>query len=292
MEIIKTENLTKYYGKSRGIIDVNLSIEKGECFGFIGPNGAGKSTAIRLLLGLLSPTSGSAYIFGKDITKEKENILREIGYLPSEVMFYSGMKVKDIVKLSADLRGNDCGKEAKKICERLDLDTSKKVDELSFGNRKKVAIVCALQSNPSLIILDEPTGGLDPLMQKEFFDIIRERNQQGATIFLSSHILSEVQRNCTKAAIISEGEIIAFDSVEALGKSNTKRISVYGRVDLTNLDGIKDIQEHNNISSFLYNGDMNNLLHRLSNGDVVDLTISEPSLEEVFLHYYEKGGDL
>ncbi|MDD6920609.1 MAG: ABC transporter ATP-binding protein [Eubacteriales bacterium] len=292
MEIIKTENLTKYYGKSRGIIDVNLSIEKGECFGFIGPNGAGKSTAIRLLLGLLSPTSGSAYIFGKDITKEKENILREIGYLPSEVMFYSGMKVKDIVKLSADLRGNDCGKEAKKICERLDLDTSKKVDELSFGNRKKVAIVCALQSNPSLIILDEPTGGLDPLMQKEFFDIIRERNQQGATIFLSSHILSEVQRNCTKAAIISEGEIIAFDSVEALGKSNTKRISVYGRVDLTNLDGIKDIQEHNNISSFLYNGDMNNLLYRLSNGDVADLTISEPSLEEVFLHYYEKGGDL
>ena len=201
MDIIKTNNLTKYYGKARGIIGLNLSIEKGEYFGFIGPNGAGKSTTIRILLGLISPTSGNVQIFGKNIVKEKENILKGIGYLPSEALFYSGMKVRDILKLSADMRKKDCAEEAKKLCDRLQLDISRKVDELSFGNRKKVAIVCALQSNPSLIILDEPTGGLDPLMQRNFFDILRERNREGVTIFLSSHVLSEIQHNCTRAAI-------------------------------------------------------------------------------------------
>ena len=209
MEAIKTVNLTKYYGKARGVIELNLSVEKGECFGFIGPNGAGKSTTIRTLLGLISPTAGSVRIFGKDIAKEKEAILQDIGYLPSEAVFYPGMKVKDILKLSADMRKKDCTEEAKTLCERLRLDTSRKVDELSFGNRKKVAIVCALQSDPALLILDEPTGGLDPLMQREFFDIIRQRNQKGTTVFLSSHVLSEVQRNCTRAAVIRKGEMIA-----------------------------------------------------------------------------------
>lgn len=237
MDIIKTNNLTKYYGKARGIIGLNLSIEKGEYFGFIGPNGAGKSTTIRILLGLISPTSGNVQIFGKNIVKEKENILKGIGYLPSEALFYSGMKVRDILKLSADMRKKNCAEEAKKLCDRLQLDISRKVDELSFGNRKKVAIVCALQSKPSLIILDEPTGGLDPLMQRNFFDILRERNREGVTIFLSSHVLSEIQHNCTRAAIIREGEMVACDSVEALAKSNAKRISIYGSVDLNGLDG-------------------------------------------------------
>ena len=159
MEVIKTKGLTKYYGKARGIIGVDLTVEEGECFGFIGPNGAGKSTTIRTLLGLISPSSGSAEIFGKDIVKHKTEILGDIGYLPSEALFYSGMKVKDILKLSADLRSKDCKKEADILCERLRLDTSVKVDELSFGNRKKVGIVCALQSDPKLLILDEPTGG-------------------------------------------------------------------------------------------------------------------------------------
>ncbi|MDO4473308.1 MAG: ABC transporter ATP-binding protein [Eubacteriales bacterium] len=291
MEIIKTTKLTKYYGKARGIIDLDLTVTKGEFFGFIGPNGAGKSTTIRTLLGLIAPTSGSAVIFGKDVTKEKESILHDIGYLPSEALFYQGMKVKDVLKLSADLRKNDCTAEAKLLCERLQLDVSRKVDELSFGNRKKVAIVCALQHRPDLLVLDEPTGGLDPLMQKEFFDILRERNKEGATILLSSHVLSEIQRNCTRAAIIRDGRIIACNSVDVLSQTNAKRITVHGSVDLDHLIGVRDRKETGDSLSFLYSGDMNSLLRTLSLGQVSDLTVMEPDLEEVFLHYYEKDGE-
>lgn len=291
MEAVKTEKLTKYYGKSRGIVELDLTVREGECFGFIGPNGAGKSTTIRTLLGLISPTSGRAEIFGKDIVKDNLSILRDVGYLPSEAVFHSGMRVKDVLKFSADLRKKDCSAEAKKLCERLELDTSRKVDELSFGNRKKVGIVCALQSEPSLLILDEPTGGLDPLMQREFFNIIRERNENGTTVFLSSHILSEVQRNCTRAAIIRDGRIIACGSVEALAKSGAKRITVYGRVGIDGLEGVKDVKAADGAVSFLYSGDMNRLLERLSKGEVFDLSISEPDLEEIFMHYYEKEGE-
>ena len=291
MDVIKTAKLTKYYGKARGIVDLDLTVSQGDFFGFIGPNGAGKSTTIRTMLGLIAPTSGSAMIFGKDITKEKKSILQDIGYLPSETLFYQGMKVKDVLKLSADLRKKDCKAEAKMLCERLQLDTSRKIDDLSFGNRKKVAIVSALQHRPKLLILDEPTGGLDPLMQKEFFDILRERNNAGATIFLSSHILSEIQRNCTRAAIIRDGKIIACDSVDALSKTNAKRITVQGIIDLEHLSGIRDRKETKDSISFLYSGDMGSLLHTLSMGQVDDLTVTEPDLEEVFLHYYEKEGE-
>lgn len=288
MEVIKTINLTKYYGKARGIKNLNLTVNEGECFGFIGPNGAGKSTTIRTLLGLIFPTDGSATVLGHDIVSEKNSILAEVGYLPSEAVFYSGMKVKDILKFSADLRKKDCSKEAKILCDRLQLDVNRKVDELSFGNRKKVGIVCALQSNPRLLILDEPTGGLDPLMQHEFFDIISEKNKGGTTVFLSSHILSEVQKYCTRAAVINEGEIIACDSVETLAKSNAKRVTVSGAIDLAGLDGIKDLKQ-SGTTSFLYNGDMNELIQKLSCGTVNDITISEPDLEEIFLHYYGRG---
>ena len=291
MDIIKTARLTKSYGKARGIVDLDMTVAEGEFFGFIGPNGAGKSTTIRTLLGLISPTSGSAEIFGKNITTQKESILQNIGYLPSEAIFYRGMKVKDILRLSADLRKKDCTEEAKTLCERLQLDTSRKVDDLSFGNRKKVAIVCALQSNPDLLILDEPTGGLDPLMQKEFFEILKERNTNGTTIFLSSHVLSEVQRNCTRAAIIRDGKIIACDSVDVLAKTSTKRVTVHGAVELDRLYGIRDIKSTQDSVSFLYSGNMNSLLEALSSGQVNDLTVTEPDLEEVFLHYYEKDGE-
>ena len=291
MYAIQTENLTKYYGKARGIIHLNLIVEKGECFGFIGPNGAGKSTTIRTLLGLIFPTSGSALIFGKDIVKDKTAILRDTGYLPSETMFYPGMRVREILKLSADLRKQDCAREAKQLCARLRLDETAKAEELSFGNRKKVAIVCALQSKPSLLILDEPTGGLDPLMQHEFFEIIRERNREGATILFSSHVLSEVQRNCTRAAVIREGEIIACDGVEKLARSNARRVVVEGDFDLAGLEGVRDWKPGNRSASFLYNGDMNVLLRRLSEGKITDLSISEPDLEEIFMHFYEKEGD-
>ena len=279
MEAIKTNELTKYYGKARGIVSLNLSVEQGESFGFIGPNGAGKSTTIRTLLGLISPTSGSAQILGKDIIKEKKAILQDIGYLPSEALFYPGMKVKDILTLSAHMRKMDCTKEARKLCERLQLDTSRKINELSFGNRKKVAIVCALQSTPKLLILDEPTGGLDPLMQREFFDIIRERNHKGTTIFLSSHVLSEIQRNCTRAAIIREGKMIACNSIDALAKTNAKRVTIHGNVPLSKLDGIRDRVDGDGSVSFLYSGDMDLLLQTLSAGHITDLSVSEPDLE-------------
>ena len=291
MSAIHTIGLTKYYGKSRGIIDLDLEVEKGEFFGFIGPNGAGKSTTIRLLTGLIKSTGGSAKIFGKDVRKEKDKILSKVGYLPSETMFYSGMKVKDILKLSANLRRKDCTEEAKVLCERLQLDTEKKIEELSFGNRKKVGIVCALQHNPRLCILDEPTSGLDPLMQREFFDILRERNEKGTTIFLSSHVLSEIQRNCNRAAIIREGRIIACDSVEALSKTNARRVTVRGKIDLKMLKKVKDIQKSENSISFLYGGDINELLKVLTAGNITDLTVAEPDLEEIFMHYYEDGGD-
>ena len=291
MEAIRTDNLTKYYGKSRGIVDLNLSVEQGEVFGFIGPNGAGKSTTIRTLMGLIAPTKGSAQIFGMDVIKDKKAILQKVGYLPSEAIFYPGMKVKDLLKLSADLRKKNCADESKLLCERLQLDMDRKVDELSFGNRKKVAIVCALQHRPELLILDEPTGGLDPLMQREFFEIIRERNQNGMTVFLSSHILSEIQHNCSRAAIIREGKIIACDSVNALSQTNAKRITVHGQVNLDNLDGVRDRKDSGNSVSFLFSGNINDLIRGLSACRVSDLTVTEPDLEEIFLHYYEKDGE-
>lgn len=290
MDAIRTSKLTKYYGKTRGVTDLDLSVSKGEFFGFIGPNGAGKSTTIRALLGLISKTSGSARIFGLDIEKDKKEILKNVGYLPSETAFYPGMRVKDILKLSAGLRKMDCGEESKSLCGRLELDASRKADELSFGNRKKAAIVCALQHKPDLLVLDEPTGGLDPLMQKEFFDILKERNKEGATIFFSSHVLSEVQRNCGRAAIIRDGRIIACDSVDALSKTNAKRVTIHGKAALDHLDGIRDKKETENSVCFLYSGDMNRLLYALSSGQIDDLTVTEPDLEEIFLHYYEKDG--
>lgn len=291
MNAIQLSNLTKYYGKSRGILNLNLDVKEGEFFGFIGPNGAGKSTTIRTLLGLITPLSGQAKIFDETIRQRNPQIRSHIGYLPSEAVFYRGMKVKDLLKLSADLHYKDCSAEREILCRRLQLDVNRKVDELSFGNRKKVAIVSALQHQPKLLILDEPTSGLDPLMQREFFQIIRERNEQGATVFLSSHVLSEIQRNCTRAAIIREGRIIACDRVEALSKTNAKRISVQGQVSLDSLEEIRDLKENDGIFSFLYGGDIHRLLETLSAGTITDLSISNPDLDEIFLHYYENGGE-
>lgn len=290
MHVIETNVLTKYYGKARGIIDLNLSVEEGDFFGFIGPNGAGKSTTIRTLVGLTQKTSGSARIFGKDIEQDKEKILADIGYMPSEAMFYPGMKVRDIIKLSADLHKKDCRKQAVQLCEQLQLDTSRKIDELSLGNRKKVSIVCAMQHNPRLYILDEPTSGLDPLMQKEFFTLLKERHKTGATIFLSSHILSEIQRNCNRAAIIREGQIIACDRVENLTQTNTKHVTVHGITSLPDIPNIRNLQTISDGFSFLFQGEISVLLQILSRINLTDVNIADPDLEEIFLHYYEKGG--
>ncbi len=296
MNAISTTNLTKYYGsrrqKSRGILDVTLTVPEGDFFGFIGPNGAGKSTTIRILLGLIAPSGGLAELFGKNVLSRKQDILSDIGYLPSEVNFYSGLRVRDILRLSADLRKQDCSDEARRLCERLELDPSRRIDELSLGNRKKAGIVCALQHRPRLYILDEPTSGLDPLMQREFYTILKERNQEGATVFLSSHVLSEVQRYCRHAAIIREGRLLVTDSVEQLGHTDARRVTLYGVSKAPALEGIKlekyPVQETSeaNSVSFLYSGDPKALLSALAALPLTDLTITEPDLEEIFLHYY------
>ncbi len=290
---IDIRKLTKSYGKSRGINELELTVSEGDFFGFIGPNGAGKSTTIRTLLGLISPTSGKASVLGYDIVTEKEKILREVGYLPSEINFYNGMKVKDVIRYSADLRRTDCKKKAKDLSERLGLDLNKKVEELSLGNRKKVGIVCAIQHSPKLLILDEPTSGLDPLMQREFFNILKEENEEGSTIFFSSHILSEVQNYCRSAAFIKDGRIIMSDKVENLEQTGTKKITVSGISDISRLTALAGITPADSdasledAQSFFYKGDLNLLLSTLSAESVKDITITEPSLEEIFMNYYE-----
>ncbi len=290
MDAISINRLTKRYGKNRGIEQVSLTVGQGECFGFIGPNGAGKSTTIRTLLGLIHPTDGEAQVLGLDIRREMRQILARVGYLPSEAVFYPGMRVREVLTLSAELRGKRCGHLADQLCQRLQLDPSRRVEELSFGNRKKVGIVCALQHAPELLILDEPTSGLDPLMQKEFFAILREQNAAGTTIFLSSHILSEIQRHCTRAAMLREGRIIACDSVAALSHTSAKRICIQGEAPLDTLDGVRDLQRSEGSIRFLYSGDMTTLLTVLARGHIRDLSIAEPDLEELFMHYYEDGG--
>ena len=288
---IAAEALTKYYGKTRGIDHLNLTVEPGEFFGFIGPNGAGKSTTIRTLLGLISPDSGRGSVLDLDIAGNRKEILERVGYLPSDNAFYTGMRVGDMLKLSAGLRKKDCRVRAAELCDRLQLDTGKKVEELSFGNRKKAGIVCALQHDPELLILDEPTGGLDPLIQHEFFTILQERNREGVTVFLSSHVLSEIQHNCTRAAVIREGQVIACDSVENLAQSNTRRVMLRGDVAPEDLPAVKKWKEEEGTISFLYSGSMNDLIGRLAGRDVQDLTITEPDLEEIILHYYGKEGE-
>ncbi len=318
MKAIETNQLTKYYGKARGIANVNLSVEQGDFFGFIGPNGAGKSTTIRTLLGLISPTSGSAAVLGKNILQNRIEILSQVGYLPSEAVFYNGMFVRDILSYSAKLHKTDCRKEAQKLCERLELDTSRRVEELSLGNRKKVGIVCALQHKPKLYILDEPTSGLDPLMQREFYELLTERNREGATVFLSSHILSEIGRYCKHAAIIRDGEILVSDSVEKLGHTGVKRVTLQGTEQIPKMsciknssdsthnsgrqadinktsspdrivaDKIKNVTAENGSVSFLYSGSPKELLSYLSGVSFEDFTVTDPDLDEVFMHYYSK----
>lgn len=288
MKAIKTTALTKYYGASRGIIEVDLAVEKGDFYGFIGPNGAGKSTTIRALLGLISPTSGKAEILGKDIQKNKTEILASVGYLPSESGFYGNMRVKEMLGISAKLRKQNCEKEAKILCERLDLDAEKRIGELSLGNRKKVGIICALQHKPELYILDEPTSGLDPLMQREFYTILQERNAEGATVFLSSHVLSEVSRYCKNAAIIREGRLLVSDSVANLGHTGVKRISLRGVKNMPEIKNIRDMKTENDTISFLYGGRTDELVKILSAASFEDINITDPDLDEVFMHYYVK----
>ena len=288
MKAIETHGLTKFYGNVRGIEDVSLSVDEGAFFGFIGPNGAGKSTLIRTLLGLISATGGKAEIFGRDIVTSRIENLKEIGYLPAEAEFYNGMKVGDVLRFTANMRGLNCDEEAKELCRRLDLDVTRKIDELSLGNKKKVGIVCALQHKPKLYLLDEPTSGLDPLMQQEFFKILKERNDEGATIFLSSHVLSEIKKYCKSAGLIREGKLILSDTVESLGHTGVKKVSVKGITDIPEISGIGDLVRDDDQISFLYRGEISELLGSLADLAITDINISDPELDEIFMNYYVK----
>ncbi len=290
MSIIEVEHLTKYYGKSRGIVDVSFKVEDGEIFGFIGPNGAGKSTTIRLLLSLIHPTSGSARVFGKDVVAHGPEIRRDIGYLPSEVYYYEGMKVIDLLKYSASFYECDCKQRMQELSELMELEMNRRISDLSYGNKKKVGIVQGLLHSPKLLFLDEPTAGLDPLMQRKFFDLIRQENTRGVTVFFSSHILGEVQRLCNRVGIIREGKIAEISDIHTLQQNNYKKVRVEAQgldPNAFNLPGVTNLQSEDSQVHFFFKGDINTVLQKIAPLQVSDLTIEEPTLEEIFMHYYE-----
>jgi len=288
---IEIKDLVKTYGTTRGVSNISIDVKKGDFYGFIGPNGAGKSTTIRSMLGLIKKNSGSIKLLGMDLEKEKVNILKKIGYIPSETMFYPRMRVSEIIKMSADAYKMNCNEKARELCERLKVDTVKRIEDLSLGNRKKISIVCAMQHSPDLYILDEPTSGLDPLMQKEFFALLSEANKEGVTIFFSSHVLSEIQNYCNNAAIIKDGKIIAMDSVSNLTKTNARKVLLRGLSKAPDIKGVVGLNVEENSVSFMYQGNIKILLTALNNTEVDDVIIEEPSLEEIFMHYYEKTGE-
>jgi len=295
MNAIETTKLTKYYGTSRGIVDVDMTVTEGEIFGFIGPNGAGKSTTIRTLLGLIYPTSGSATIFGKDVVKYGPEIRENVGYLPSEVFYYDDMRAIDLLKYSASFYKKDpkaIEKRIRELAEMLDLDLKKKIDDLSYGNKKKVGIIQGLAHEPKLIILDEPTGGLDPLIQQQFFNLLRAENEKGSTILFSSHILGEVQKLCDRVAIIKDGTIIKVEQIKTLLENSTKRFTLELATTpdeaLFKVDGVSDLKMTSDSASFLFRGRVNDITRILAGLDLTDLLVEEPDLEEIFLHYYEK----
>jgi len=290
VSVIEVNNLTKYYGKARGIIDVSFKVEEGEIFGFIGPNGAGKSTTIRLFLSLIYPTSGDAKIFGKDCIKYGPEIRQEIGYLPSEVFYYEGMKVLDLLKYSASFYQKDCTRRLFDLADLMELDLKRRIDDLSYGNKKKVGIVQGLLHSPKLIILDEPTAGLDPLMQQNFFNLIREENQRGATVFFSSHILGEVQRLCNRVAIIKEGRVIKLQDIKTLQADNYKKVRVVAEdldQDAFQFPGVTNLSKEDGVIRFFYKGDINQVTQAIGGMKLLDVVIEEPTLEEIFIHYYE-----
>ena len=283
MYIIETNNLCKSYGKNRGIIDLNLKIKDGEIFGFVGPNGAGKSTAIRTLLNFILPTSGYAKILGKDIVKESSEIKKYIGYVPSEVKFYDDVKVKDIIKYSSSFYKNVNKEDIYRLYKLLDVDVNKKMSELSLGNKKKVAIVQALIHNPKLLILDEPTNGLDPLIQKKLFELLEEARKKGTTVFLSSHNLVEVENLCDRIDTIIIEKLSKKLGLKVVIKSNE-----------INEDKIKEIggqvisqEEHEFV--FYYNNGIDDLIKELSRYKIEKLLISEKTLEDTFMNYYQRS---
>jgi ABC-2 type transport system ATP-binding protein len=289
MNVIFAEKLTKYYGKNRGVIELNLTVDEGEIYGFIGPNGAGKSTTIKLMLNFIRPSSGRCRIFGEDCAAASARIKRDIGYIPAEVSYYDGMKVSELLSYSASFYPGDHHPCMKKLCSALDLDTNRRISELSTGNKKKVAIAQAMQHRPKLLIMDEPTSGLDPLIQHEFYGLVKEAKQNGATVFFSSHVLSEVQRVCDRVGIIREGRLIRTQTMEELTAAQYKRVKAGINGDFS-LPGAEGIKRQNGTVEFLYKGSADALLGALAARHISNILIEDPPLEELFMAYYQEGG--
>jgi ABC-2 type transport system ATP-binding protein len=291
--VIDISDLSKFYGKARGIEHINLGINKGEIFGFIGPNGAGKSTTIRILMNMIFPTGGSAKIMGMDVIRETKKIKSHIGYIPSDANAYSLMSVHEFLAYCIRFYNVHNGeKRISELSKLFELDLSRKIAELSLGNRKKVSIVQSMLHSPELLILDEPTTGLDPLMQSVFFELLRSENKRGMTIFFSSHILTEVQMLCKRVAIIKEGKIIQLEDIDNLRKKQLKKVTIEF-VDQFNkqsfaIAGIENvITGPGNLISCMYSGNINELVAYLTGKNILNLMIEEPSLDEIFLHYYK-----
>ena len=292
MNAIEIKNLTKVYGKNRGIQDINISVKEGEIYGFIGPNGAGKSTTIKTLLNFIYPTSGEALIFGMDSVKESEKIKEYVGYVPSEVRYYDDVKVKDIIKYAQSFYPKSNKEYVDRICNELELDMNKKMGELSLGNKKKVAIAQSLINNPKLLILDEPTNGLDPLMQKKLFNILIEEKEKGNTVFLSSHNLVEVQNLCDRVCVIKEGKIVDIIEIEK-SKTELKLKVTLSSSDITddivlNLSD-KILDKNGKLYTFIYSKYMDSLVKELANYKIYELLIEKENLEDAFLNYYENN---
>ena len=290
MNIIEFNNLTKYYGDVKGCENIDFNVKEGEIFGFIGPNGAGKSTTIRTMLSLIYPTSGSVTVFGKDAIEFGPEVRADIGYLPSEIFYYDKMKVEDLLKYSASFYDKDCTDKMYELAEIMELDLTRKIQDLSLGNKKKVGIVQGLLHSPKLIVLDEPTSGLDPLMQKKFFELIKEENTKGATVLFSSHILSEVQQLCDRVAIIKEGEIISIQEIKALKEDTYKKFTLTGE-NLNDgkfkIEGVSNLEQTDEQVKFFFKGNVNDIIKIAANLKLKDILVEEPTLEEIFMHYYE-----
>ena len=291
--IIDITDLSKFYGKAKGIEHINLEINEGEIFGFIGPNGAGKSTTIRILMNMIFPTGGSARIMGMDVIRETKKIKMHVGYIPSDANAYSSMDVKEFLNYCIRFYQLQNGeKRIAELSEMFELDLNRKIAELSMGNRKKVSIIQSLLHNPRLLILDEPTTGLDPLMQSVFFELLRSENKKGMTIFFSSHILGEVQLLCKRVAIIKDGKIIKVEDIDSLRKKQLKKVTIEFADQVNegsfNIPGIESIiANRGNLLSFMYSGNPDELLGYLMGKKLSNLMIEEPSLDEIFMHYYK-----
>jgi ABC-2 type transport system ATP-binding protein len=289
--VIRTEKLTKSYGSHRGIVDVDLEVQLGEVFGFLGPNGAGKTTTIRVLLDLIRPTSGTAYVFEIESSADPSAIHRRIGYLPGEFALYDRLTGGQTLTYFGNLRGGVDKAYQAQLIERFDLDPSRRFREYSKGNKQKVGLVAALQNKPELLLLDEPTSGLDPLVQQTFFELMRERVADGGTVFLSSHILSEVERSCDRVAIIREGRIVRVDRVDALRDLAHHQVELRFAGDpptgeFSKIAGVSDVQVEDHLLRLRVLGPITPVVQAAARLGVTDFLSREPSLEETFLAQY------